>query len=181
MAALKGQWCAVAVIEGEHFADKNHMVAAFILKGRAALKPGGAVLQQRCFADAVVEFDFGKLVLALHRKTSGQRFLFGRQHMHVPVLSGTEHRQAASGLGKTPQHQRRVKRHRIETIGRNADGRAIFSLGGDDRHPGGKGTQRGTECLRVETALHCHDEPHGLDFRAGSIRPEAVRYIVLMD
>ncbi|MCY1441394.1 hypothetical protein D9M71_577080 [compost metagenome] len=65
LAALERQRRPVAVIEGEDFTDKDHMVAAFVLEGRAALEARRAILQQRCVADAVVQLDLGELVFPL--------------------------------------------------------------------------------------------------------------------
>ncbi|MNE91040.1 hypothetical protein D3C80_1886070 [compost metagenome] len=92
-----------------------------------------------------------------------------------------EHGQAAGILGQAPEHHRRVERYRVEAIGGNADRRAIFGLGGDDGHARGEGTECGAKCLRIETGLQCHDWPHGLDLRAGSIPSAGGHGIVFMD
>ncbi|MNL27304.1 hypothetical protein D3C87_1488870 [compost metagenome] len=122
LAALERQRRAVAVIEGEDFTDKNHVVAAFILEGGAALKTCRAVLQQRRPADAMVQLDLRKLVLALGGETSRQSFLFGGQHVDVPVFAAGEDWQAAGLLGQAPEHHRRIERHRVETVGRDTHG-----------------------------------------------------------
>ncbi|MCY1448018.1 hypothetical protein D9M71_646630 [compost metagenome] len=97
------------MIEGEHFADENHMVSAFVLERRAALETRGAILQQWRLADAVVQFDLGELVFALGGETSREVFLLRGQHVHVPMLAAAEDRQAARLLGQAPEHQRRVE------------------------------------------------------------------------
>ncbi|MNZ83416.1 hypothetical protein D3C78_1021430 [compost metagenome] len=159
LAALEHQRGMAAVVEGEHLADEDHMVAALVLERRAALEARGAAGQQRGGADAVVQLDAGELVAALGGKTPGQRFLFGGQHVHVPVLLATEGRQAAGVLGQAPQHQRRIQRHGVETVGGDADRLAVGAAGSDDGHPRGKGTQGGAKCLRVEGSRSVHALP----------------------
>src|SRR5690606_38391873 len=75
LAALERQWWQVALIEAQHLANKDHMVATFIHKGGAALKACGTVVQQRNIVDAAIQFDAGKLVLATGGETAGEGFL----------------------------------------------------------------------------------------------------------
>ena len=67
------------------------------------------------------------------------------------VVSRLETLQAAGAPIETPQHQRRIHGHRIETVRRDADELAIVRIArGDDRHAGRKIAERVPELAQVE-------------------------------
>src|SRR5690554_6233538 len=100
--------------------------------------------------------------------------------MHVPEFGFGKYRQAVGCFGKAPEHQWRVKRYGIETVGCYANRRAVSCGCCDDGDTGGKCAQRGTEGFGVEVIIG-----HGLPLLAGesgsSITAGTGAFIVLMD
>ena len=73
-----------------------------------------------------------------------------REHVHgiaLGVLEGGEARRAAR---EAPQHQRRVERHGVERVGREADGAAVGAARADDGDAGGELRERIAELAFVE-------------------------------
>ncbi|MNV49753.1 hypothetical protein D3C71_1417180 [compost metagenome] len=139
-AGVKDQGREGVLLELLDLANEDDVVTAFILEcgrafeaRRAALQQGHAVLGRHAV-------HAGEFVLTAARELVGEAFLLGAENMHRPVPCSDEVLQAEGFLGETPQHQWRVQRNRVEAVGRETNGLAVATHGGDHGHAGRKRT-----------------------------------------
>ena len=87
-------------------------------------------------------------VVAPLREPFGKCLLVLGQHVDRVVRSGAKHGQGSGRLRQAPEHQRRLQRHRVEGVGRQANDLALRGARSDDGHPGGEHAKGRTELLR---------------------------------
>src|SRR5579862_8870750 len=93
-AAVEDERRTVEMVEGLHFSDEDHVIAAFVFDGRAALKSRRASIEQRYVAATPLDGESRELVGSPGGERVGQLLLRGGEHVNREVAAVEEGRQA---------------------------------------------------------------------------------------
>ena len=130
------------VLAAIHLADKEQVIALFMLAQIAAFKDRGAAFQQGHAMFGVMVGGMEEAVYTLACKQLGQRLLRGRQHMNGVMRAVAEHGQRIGMLTQAPEHQRRCQRHGIERADGGSHRMTLCTARRDDGHASGELPQR---------------------------------------
>src|SRR6266481_9033786 len=108
-AASKQQRLLAVVGVGLDRTEKNHVVAAVVSIGGAALEICDAVGKKRRVAEARRPFDACKFVFRRFRKFASERLLRCTKHIDHEMVGVLEHAQARRIEPQAPEHQWRIE------------------------------------------------------------------------
>src|SRR5437660_1708746 len=129
---------------------ENHMVAAIISIGCAALKVCNAVRKNRRVAKARCPLNPGKFVLRRFCKFARKRLLRCAKDVDREMAGVLEYAHALRKDPQAPEYERRIQRHRRERIASQPVGRPVSRGGRDNGHASAKSAQRVTKIPRVD-------------------------------
>ena len=129
------------------------MVAAIISIGGPALKIRDAVGEYRRVAEARCPFDIGEFVVRGFGKLVRKCLLRHPEHIDRKVTGVLENAQARRINHQTPEHERRIERHRGERIAGYAVGLSVGPGGRDDGDAGGIGAERVAKIPRIDRRM----------------------------
>ena len=119
-------------------ADEQHVVAGPMPRVVAAFEPRDAALDQRHAGGAQPVVDAGEAVGVRTREPAREVDLVVREHVDRVMLGPLERGEARRAAVEAPHDERRVERHRVERVRREADEPVIGPGRADDRHARGE-------------------------------------------
>src|SRR6266404_8754472 len=141
----KQQRLSAVVGVGLDRTKENHMVAAIISIGRAALKVRNAVRKNRRVAKARCPSNSGKFVLRRFCEFAPKLLLRCAKDVDREMAGLLEYAHALRKDPQAPEYERRVQRHRRERVAGQPVGLPVSSSGRDNGNAGGKRAQRVTK------------------------------------
>jgi hypothetical protein len=124
--------------DDNHFADDYVVVTAIVDRMGAAFETGQRARQKRRSIRAVRIFNVAEQRVIRFREMRRHIGLVRRQDIDREMPGIDISVQRIGNLGDIPQDQRRIQRHRTETVGRYAVRIAVLIGTGDDSNAGGK-------------------------------------------
>src|SRR5258705_9668604 len=129
---------------------ENHMVAAIISIGRAALKVRNAVRKNRRVAKARCPSNSGKFVLRRFCEFARKLLLRCAKDVDREMAGLLEYAHALRKDPQAPEYERRGQRHRRERNANEPVGGPLGPRGRGKGNTGGKQAPRGTKNPRVD-------------------------------
>src|SRR5258705_1170815 len=130
--------------------EENHMVAAIISIGCAALKVCNAIRKNRSVAKARRPLNPGKLVLRRFCESARKRLLRCAKDIDCKMAGVLEYAHALRKDPQAPEYERRIQRHRRERIAGQPVGLPVSRGSRDNGNVGGKRAQRVTKIPRID-------------------------------
>ena len=113
-------------------ADEQHVIAGAMPRVVAAFEPCDAAVDQRDAGAAQPIVDALEAVRVRPRKPAREIDLVVRQHVDRVVLGALQRREALRAPVEAPHDERRVERHRVERVRREADEPVVRARRADD-------------------------------------------------
>ena len=114
--------------------DEQHVIAGSMPRVVAALEPGDTASEQRHARGAQPIVDAGEAIGVRTRKSPRQVGLVVRKHIDRVMRGALECGEARRAAVQAPHDERRVERHRVERVCREAHETVIGAGRADDRN-----------------------------------------------